>query len=277
MQVQSWSDEVMTTVKKLQDLTGRRALITGASGKLGQVIAETLAELGADLLLLDRPGADFQDLDGRLKKQWLVDAQVLECDLEIDSQREEIAKAIKCDSRGLNILINNAAFVGASNLQGWVVPFELQSLDVWRRAMEVNLTAAFHICQLLYPEMRRARGAAIINIASIYSRSGPNWSLYENTSMGNPAAYAASKGGLVQLTRWLATTMAPDVRVNAISPGGVLRNQPINFQERYVKRTPMGRMATEDDIRGAIAYFSSDMSKYTTGQNLFVDGGFGVW
>ena len=95
--------------------------------------------------------------------------------------------------------------------------------------------------------------------------------------MGNPAAYAASKGGLLQLTRWLATTLAPDVRVNAVSPGGIFRGQPQAFVERYTSRTPLGRMASEHDLRGAIAYLASDLSSYVTGQNLAVDGGWGVW
>ena len=79
------------------------------------------------------------------------------------------------------------------------------------------------------------------------------------------------------MSRWLATTIAPSVRVNTISPGGVFRNQPEAFVHRYEARTPLGRMATEDDFRGAIAFLSSDMSRYVTGQNLMVDGGWGVW
>ena len=95
--------------------------------------------------------------------------------------------------------------------------------------------------------------------------------------MGNPAAYAAGKGGLLQLTRWLATVLAPDIRVNAISPGGVWRNQPEAFLKRYIERTPLKRMAAEEDIKGAVVYLASDMSSYVTGQNLMVDGGFTVW
>jgi NAD(P)-dependent dehydrogenase (short-subunit alcohol dehydrogenase family) len=95
--------------------------------------------------------------------------------------------------------------------------------------------------------------------------------------MSNTSAYGASKGGLLQLTRWLATTMAPAVRVNAISPGGIARGQAKVFVERYEARTPLGRMATEDDFRGAIAFLATDMSAYVTGQNLSIDGGWGVW
>lgn len=267
----------MTTLKELMNLRGRRALITGAAGGLGRVMADTLGELGADLVLVDRPGCDLGPLVDDLQTKWLVATLALECDLEIEEQRRALIDTVKADGRGLNILINNAAFVGDSHLQGWVAPFEAQTLDTWRRAMEVNLTAAFHLSQAFTPELRAAQGGNIVNIGSIYGVYGPDWRLYEDTTMGNPAAYAASKGGLIQLTRWLATTLAPDVRVNAISPGGVFRNQPEAFVNRYKRRTPVGRMATEDDFRGALAYLGTDASKYVTGEILSVNGGWGIW
>ena len=181
----------------------------------------------------------------------------------------------RCDR--LAILINNAAFVGTSTLEGWAVPFEGQSIETWQRAMEVNLTAPFHLCQMLAPALRRSEAGSIINIGSIYGQYGPNWALYEGTSMSNPAAYGASKGGLLQLTRWLATTLAPDIRVNAVSPGGIFRNQPASFVARYEAATPLGRMARETDMVGAVAYLASDLSCYVTGQNISVDGGWGAW
>ncbi len=101
--------------------------------------------------------------------------------------------------------------------------------------------------------------------------------LYDETPLGNAAAYGASKGGLLQLTRWLATVMAPYVRVNAISPGGVWRNQPEIFVKRYEERTPLRRMGMEEDFKGAAAYLASDLSAYVTGQNLAVDGGWTTW
>lgn len=276
MPTKSKRAESVTSINELSNLSRRRALITGAAGGLGKVLADTLAELGADLVLVDRHGSDLDGLQASLTERWGVKVMHLVCDLEQQTQRAELIGNLKGSGEGLNILINNAAFVGTSDLQGWVVPFEEQTVETWRRALEVNLTAIFDLCQGLTPLLKVARGASIINIASIYGMYGPDWNLYQGTTMGNPAAYGASKAGLVQFTRWLATTLAPSVRVNAISPGGIFRNQPPIFVDRYEARTPLGRMATEDDFRGVAAYLASDMSKYVTGQNIVVDGGWGV-
>jgi NAD(P)-dependent dehydrogenase (short-subunit alcohol dehydrogenase family) len=264
------------TINGLMNLKGRRALITGAAGGLGRVMAQTLGELGANLILIDLEETKMSDIALDVKKAWGVKVDLRHCDLESQKQRETLLAALQQEG-GLDILINNAAFVGTSNLQGWAVPFSEQSIDTWRRALEVNLTAAFHLCQGLAPLLQASGSGSVINIGSIYGVSGPDWNLYTDTQMGNPAAYGASKGGLLQLTRWLATTMAPGVRVNAISPGGIARGQAQTFVDRYEARTPLGRMATEDDFRGAVAFLATDMSAFMTGQNLLVDGGWGVW
>lgn len=266
----------MITIKNLINLKGRRAMITGATGGLGKVMAHTLAELGADLVLVDQKSSDFNTLSENLTECWGIKVDHQICDLEQQTQRTELMNRLKVNGQGLNILINNAAFLGTSDLQGWTVPFEEQTLETWRRALEVNITSIFELCQGLTPILKTSENSSIINIASIYGMFGPDWSLYEGTSMSNPAAYSTSKGGLIQLTRWLAMTLAPLVRVNTISPGGVFRNQPESFVQRYSKKTPLKRMATEDDFRGVVAYLASDMSKYVTGQNLSVDGGWGI-
>jgi NAD(P)-dependent dehydrogenase (short-subunit alcohol dehydrogenase family) len=228
-------------------------------------------------VLIDQPGSDFQLQAEMLARQWGVNIQYRYCDLEQQEQRAELMAWLKSGGESLNILINNAAFVGTSELQGWSVPFEEQSVETWRRALEVNLTAVFDLCQGFAPLLKMAEGASIINIGSIYGEYGPDWGMYAGTTMSNPAAYGASKGGLIQFTRWLATTIAPNVRVNAISPGGIFRNQPEKLVQRYEARTPLRRMATEDDFRGAVAFLASDLSRYVTGQNLSVDGGWGAW
>lgn len=257
-------------------MEGRRVLITGASGALGSVIADTMAELGADLLLVDRPESDFESLCNALSRHGERQLLCLPCDLESQSERDALVNHVKANG-GINVLINNAAFVGTSGLQGWALPFEQQSVETWRRAMEVNVTAAFDLSKQLAESLRSTGNASIINVGSIYGLLGPNWSLYEGTAMANPAAYAASKGGLIQLTRWMATTLAPKIRVNCISPGGISRNQPEAFVKRYEAMTPLGRMAVEEDFRGAFAYLASDLSSYVTGQNLTVDGGWSAW
>ncbi len=267
----------MTTIKSLQNLRGRRVILTGAAGRLGLVMAETLAELGADLILVDMPDTDFSAIEKGLFDRWSVNVESYGCDLELEDERAHLGDTVKSNYQSLNCLINNAAFVGSTDLSGWAEPFEDQSITTWRRAFEVNLTSAFHLSQMFTPLLRAGAGGNILNITSIYGEYGPDWRMYEGSSMGNPAAYGTSKGGLAQLTRWLSTTLAPDIRVNAISPGGIFRNQDKQFLERYEARTPMQRMATEDDFRGALAFLATDMSSYVTGQVLRVDGGWGVW
>jgi NAD(P)-dependent dehydrogenase (short-subunit alcohol dehydrogenase family) len=267
----------MASVAEKLNLNGSRALVTGATGHLGVAICETLAELGADIVIVDRPGADFSALESMLRANWNLEVHTISCDLEIENERMSMVDQVRSIGSGLNILVNNAAFVGTTDLQGWATPFRDQSVATWRRALEVNLTAVFHLCKELVPLLAAGNNGSIINIGSIYGEYGPDWRLYDGTNLGNPAAYGVSKGGLTQLTRWMATTVAPAIRVNAIAPGGIARNQPQSFVQQYEARTPMGRMATEDDFRGAVAYLASALSAYVTGQVLHVDGGWGVW
>ena len=123
----------------------------------------------------------------------------------------------------------------------------------------------------------RAEMPCILNIASIYGVLGPDMEIYAGTNMGNPAAYAVSKGGLIQLTKWLSTILAPKIRVNCISAGGVKRGQSKSFISKYEKKVPLARMAVEEDIAKAMLFLTSDLSSYVTGQNIMVDGGYSSW
>ena len=125
--------------------------------------------------------------------------------------------------------------------------------------------------------MKLADDGNILNIGSIYGELGPDMRIYSGTDMGNPAAYAASKGAISQLTRWLAAVLAPEVRVNCISPGGILRNQPKRFIEAYEQKVPLKRMATEEDVVGAMLFLTLGAAQYITGHNLVIDGGFSIW
>lgn len=267
----------MRSVKELMDLSGRTALITGGAGHIGRAMVDALAEQGASVIVLDQDAKASREVAKSAEERYGVKTFAIEINLEDADAVKQVPQQLGGFSDKLDILINNAAFCGSSSLEGWAVPFEAQSVDTWRRALEVNLTAVFGLTQACLGLLRRSSNASVINISSIYGVLGPDMSLYEGTEMGNPAAYAASKGGLIQLTRWLATTLGPDIRVNAISPGGLKRGQPELFQDRYVARTPMNRMGTEEDYKGVALFLASDLSAYMSGQNLLVDGGWSVW
>ena len=266
----------MRTVQQLMDLKGRVMLITGGAGYLGLVLAEALAEAGADIVLWDI-SPDVERKAKKITQKYHVRAFADTVDLADEAAIERAVKDVAKRFKKIDGLVHCAAFVGTSALEGWSVPFEKQSVKTWRKALEVNLTSVFTVTQKFLPLLRKSGAASVINISSIYGMVGPDMGLYEGTSFGNPAAYAAGKGGLVQLTRWLSTNLAPHIRVNTISLGGIYRGHKDPFLTRYRKRTPMARMASEQDVKGAVVYLASDMSSYVTGQNLVVDGGWTAW
>jgi NAD(P)-dependent dehydrogenase (short-subunit alcohol dehydrogenase family) len=267
----------MKSIKELMNMQGRVALITGGGGYIGAAMCEALAELGAAIVVLDVVKESCTDEARRIQETYPVEALPLVIDLTDEKALRSVPESIVERFGRLDILVNCAALVGTSELRGWAAPFLDQRSDAWRLALEVNLTAPFVLVQACAEALVASGHGSVVNIGSIYGMVGPDMRLYEDTAFGNPAAYAASKGGLLQLTRWLATVLAPNVRVNAITSGGVWRDHPEHFHERYVARTPLRRMATEEDLKGAVAYLASDLSAYVTGHNLVVDGGWTAW
>jgi len=267
----------MKQVSELMNMKNRVALITGGAGHIGSAICDALAECCADIVIIDCNKELCAEKCEQLTQDYGVTATPLVIDLANEKKLRKVPETVLKQFGSLDVLVNCAALVGTSALKGWGVDFRNQDADTWRRALEINLTVPFILTQTCADALARSHHGSVINISSIYGINGPDMQLYEGTPMGNPAAYAASKGGLIQLTRWLATVLAPDVRVNAITLGGVYRGQPEMFHTKYVKRTPLQRMAMEEDIKGAALFLASDLSAYVTGQNLVVDGGFTVW
>jgi NAD(P)-dependent dehydrogenase (short-subunit alcohol dehydrogenase family) len=265
------------TVADLADLTDRTVVVTGGAGHIGRAAAAGLVEQGADVALVDLDpdacGRAAADLDRAASGQVFA----VPCDLSDETATRAVADTVLERTGRIDALVHFAALVSAEPLPNWTTPFEEQGTDVWRRALEVNLTAVFVLTQACTPALRASGHGSVVTVGSTYGMVGPDWRIYEGTAMGNAAGYAASKGGVIQLTRWLATTLAPDIRVNCLSPGGVFRDHPDSFREAYEARTPMGRMATEEDYVGATVFLASDLSAYVTGQNLAVDGGWTAW
>lgn len=271
------SQKPMKSVSELMNLSGRVCLITGGAGHIGVTIADALAELGAFVILADKESSRCDSAIASIQDEFRGRAEAASVDIADEQQVLTLRDTVFERFGRLDVLINNAAFVGTSNLAGWTVPFEAQSVTTWQMAMDVNVVAAFRLLQVFAELLRSSAKGSVINMASIYGLVGPDMRLYENTSMSSPAAYAASKGALIQLTRWLATVLAPGIRVNCISPGGLWRQQPESFVNQYVARTPLRRMATEEDLKGAAVFLASDLSAYVTGQNIVVDGGWTAW
>lgn len=258
-------------------MRGRVAAITGGAGHIGRALAETLAEMGASIMMIDRYSDSCESAAKQIGDAYGVATLAVQADLANSAEIERIPTLIEEHFQRLDVLIHCAAFVGTDALTGWNTSFEKQSLETWRACLDVNLTPPFLLTQKCAPLLEASGNGSVINILSIYGLVGPDWRIYHGTEMGNPAAYAASKGGLLQLTRWMATTLAPRIRVNAITPGGVWRGQDPGFFDKYIFRVPLGRMAIEEDFKGAVAYLASDMSRYVTGQNVIVDGGWTAW
>ena len=267
----------MKSLKDLMNLQGRVALITGGGGHVGAVVCEALAELGASVAILDLDKESCERGVNSLSRMKPNGVLAVPCDLSDEPATREAVRQVIRELGGLDIVVHCAGYVGTTALSGWAVPFEEQTVASWDAGIKVNLTSAFVIAQEAKRALAASGHGSVILFASIYGMVGPDMGLYAGTSMGNPTGYGVSKGALLQLTRYLSTALAPRVRVNAISPGGIWRSQPQTFQERYVVRTPLGRMATEEDLKGAVAYLASDLSAYVTGHNLVVDGGWTAW
>lgn len=259
--------------RALFSLDGKKILVTGAGGHLGRALCEYLVLDGATVFAVDIDASALRKLKHQLGPRG--DSMItLEVNLADEASRVAMAKSVGESTQHLDGAVFAAAFVGSSALDGWTIEFAEQNLSSWRAAMELNLTTPFHLAQLLEGLLRGGTNPSIVNIGSIYGSKAPDWSLYEGLAMGNPAAYAASKGGLVQLNRWLASALAPSIRVNMVSPGGIFRGQPQVFVDRYERKVALGRMASEQDIVGPIVALLGTSSGYVTGQNLLVDGGF---
>jgi NAD(P)-dependent dehydrogenase (short-subunit alcohol dehydrogenase family) len=267
----------MRSVKTLMNMKGRRAIVTGGAGHIGLAVAEALIELGARVAVLDLDTAACEQRARNLNRIRPGAAFAEPCDLLNERSTRQAVRSAIGRMKGLDVVVHAAGYVGTTQSPGWAVPFAEQTVEAFDRAVRVNLTSAFILAHEAREALQRSGHGSIIFVGSTYGAVGPDFSLYEGTKMANPVGYGASKGGVIQITRYLAAQLAPRVRVNTLSPGGVLRGQPKVFIDRYKKKTPLGRMAQEEDFKGAVAFLASDLSSYVTGHNLMVDGGWTAW
>ncbi len=201
-------------------LDGRVAAVVGAAGHIGREAAHALAELGARIAVIDLDPVATKTLAEQLGTAEGIEAASFALDLRDRARITSVAEQVVERWGRLDVLVNCAAMVSSSDRAGWCSSFETQALDPWQEALDVNLSSIFLLTQALTPALRASGHGSVINMASIYGMVGADLSLYEGTRMGQPAAYAASKGAIIQFSRWLATVLAPDIRVNSISARG---------------------------------------------------------
>ncbi len=252
---------------QLFDLKGQVALVTGGAGIYGRHIVRALAQAGAHVIVGSRDLRKCEEFT-RILQQDGLRAEAAEIDLALESSVRALRDRIISEHKHLDVLVNNAVARAGGDL------YDTNAAD-WEFDMKVNSAGLFLACQIFSEPMLQARSGSIINIASIYGMVGPHFSIYKDTQLHNSVSYAFSKGGMINLTRYLASLLGPfNVRVNCLSPGGFCtEDTPRQFAHNYSQHTLLGRMAAPDDIKGPVVFFASAASRYITGQNLPVDGG----
>ncbi len=270
-------------MSSLFSLTSEIAVVTGALGKLGTVWTETLLEAGAAVLALDLPtqpvGESFQRLLDRHTRARLC---LLRVDVRERSELEAIHERCVAMFGAPTILVNNAGIDRPPLREATCYRIEDMPLAEARQILEVNTLGVLLSSQVFARRMLQARRGSIINIGSLYAGVSPEAHFYDHLHRDpphlKPPAYGASKAAVINLTRYLATHWAPyGVRVNALSPGGVLGGQDAQFRQKFCRRVPLGRMAVSEDLRGPLLFLASAASSYVTGTELVVDGGFTAW
>ena len=248
----------------------KNIIVTGGNGNIGLEISHALNKSGYNVIIVDKK----IDKKFLLKKNFPhpKNFEFIKADLSLEKELNKIKNKIKKKYSIIDGIINNAAYY--ENDKGFDNIFSKENYNSWEKVFKVNLFAPFFLAQKLEKLLKKSKNANIINIGSIYGSIAPDFNLYKNTKMNNPASYNSSKGALVQLTKWMSSALAPKIRTNIISPGGIFRNQNKDFLKRYNSKNPMKRMATEKDVIGIIIFLLSNEAKYINGQNIFIDGGF---
>jgi len=270
-------------LNNLFDLSGKVAVVTGGTGIQGPRVARGLAAHGADVAVIDLDQAATDALAAALVKDYGVHAIGVACDVGDPNAVNAMVERVAGELGGIHVLHNNAASK-TDNPRDFFTPFEDFAFDVWRDIMRVNIDGMFLVAQAVGKRMvAQGKGGSIIQTASTYGLVGPDFRIYEGSqylgyTITTPAAYAASKGAVVALTRYLATYWGDKgIRVNTLVPGGIESGQNETFKKNYASRVPLGRMADVDEMIGAVVYLASDAASYVTGQMLVVDGGWTAW
>jgi len=262
-------------MKFKSDLSNNVVVITGGAGLIGRGFVKAVAENGGTVIIADIDKLSGSNAEVELATELGTDRiEFLETDITSRESITSMLDVILRKHQKIDALVNNAY----PRNSHYGRKFEDVTYEDFCDNMNLHLGGYFLMSQEVSRVMMKQKSGAIINIASIYGFMAPRFDLYESANFTSPVEYSAIKGGLLSLTKYLASYLGKhDIRVNAISPGGVHDNQPEAFVEKYCRKTVIGnRMAESDDLTGALIFLLSDASRYITGQNIVVDGGWSI-
>lgn len=257
------------------NLKNKTVIITGGAGLLGSAFSRECARCNANVVIVDIDEEKANELKEEIKKE-IGNSNIVfqRCDI---TNTNDILNLIDTTSNTfgkIDALVNNAY----PRNKDYGRKFEDVTYEDFCENVNIHLGGYFLITKEISEVMMRQNYGNIINIASMYGFAAPRFEIYEGTDMTMPVEYAAIKGAIINLTKYLASYLGKyNIRVNAISPGGVFNNQPESFVKKYTEKVVLGkRMANIDDIVGVLIFLLSDASKYITGQNIVVDGGWSL-
>ena len=242
-----------------KELKDKIIIVTGSNGLIGKEVVKKLISNNATVI-----SADIND-DLSLDN-------FFNCDITKEDDIDKLISHLVSNYGRIDGLVN-LAYPRTSD---WGEHFENVSLDSWRKNIDMQLNSTFYLCQQILKVMQEQKSGSIVNIGSIYGVVGNDFSLYEDFGGTSPAAYAAVKGGIVNLTRYLASYYGPyNVRINCVSPGGVLdeSKQHPSFIKKYSNKSLLKRLGKPEEMAGPISFLLSDEASFITGHNLMVDGG----
>ena len=265
-------------VRRLYDLTGKVALVTGGARNLGFDMAMALAESGAAAAVTSRTAEPACEAARRIREATGQAAAGFAVDVRYEDQVVRMVDAVLAEFGKIDILVNNAGNVVSTPDNE---PLEERPIEEWEFTIDVNLMGVF-LCtkHVVAKAMKPAAGGVIVNIGSMAGMVGKDHRIYAGTTMGGVTIdYHAAKGGVINMTRDMAVYLARyNIRVNCISPGGFWRGHTERFTKQYSDGVPMGRMGQDGkEMKGAVTFLASEASSYVTGINLPVDGGMTAW
>jgi NAD(P)-dependent dehydrogenase (short-subunit alcohol dehydrogenase family) len=241
-------------------LENKVIVVTGSNGLLGKAIAGGVAAAGALVIGLDIKFAQESENN-------------IVCDITSEEDVKRAIDNIKRKYGRIDGWVNNAY----PRTADWGKPINEITMETWKTNVDLHMNSYFMCSRLILENMKEQRSGAVVNMGSIYGVQAPDFTVYEGTQMTSAVGYSAIKGGIINLTRYLASYYGQyNLRANCVSPGGVFDNQPVSFVQSYEKKVPLKRMANPGDIAPSIAFLLSDEASYITGHNLLVDGGWTI-